>query len=87
VARPDLHAEPPALPSRLTDPVLAIAVGSAAWLAVAVVLGVLAATGVRPLDVWFGAALVGLGLGGVGMLVLGLQRRAQRRGRSAQKIL
>jgi len=80
VARPDLHAEPPALPTRLTDPVLAIAVGSAVWLVVLAVLGVLAATGARPLDAWFGAGLVGVGLGVVGLVVLGLQRRAQRRG-------
>jgi ABC-type multidrug transport system permease subunit len=87
VARLDLHAEPPPLPRRLTDPVLAIVVGSAVWLAVAVVLGVLAATGARPLDVWFGAALVGLGLGAVGLIVLGLQRRAVRRGvKWAQKL-
>ena len=80
MARPDLHAEPPALPTRLTDPVPVILAGSAIWLAVVAVLGVLAAAGVRPLDVWFGAALVGVGLGGVGLLVLGLQRRARRRG-------
>jgi len=63
VNRFDLHAEPPPLPKRLTDPVPVILVGSAVWAAVAVVLGVLAATGVRPLDVWFAATLVGVGLG------------------------
>ena len=83
----DLHAEPPPLPRRLTDPVLAILVGSAVWVAVAVVLGVLAATGVRPLDAWFYAALIGVGLGAVGLVVLTLQRRAIRRGvKGAQKV-
>ena len=83
----DLHAEPPPLPRRLTDPVPAIVVGSAVWVAVAVVLGVLAATGVRPLDAWFVAALIGIGLGGVGLVVLALQRRAIRRGvKGAQKL-
>ncbi len=83
----DLHAEPPPLPKRLTDPVPVILVGSAVWAAVAVVLGVLAATGVRPLDVWFAATLVGVGLGVVGLAVLALQRRALRRGvKGAQKL-
>jgi hypothetical protein len=87
VARLDLHAEPPPLPRRLTDPVPVIIVGSVIWVVVAVVLGVLAATGVRPLDVWFGAALVGIGLGVTGLVVLGLQRRAVRRGvKWAQKL-
>ncbi|GLZ45575.1 hypothetical protein Acsp06_17600 [Actinomycetospora sp. NBRC 106375] len=86
-ARFDLHAEPPPLPRRLTDPVPVVLVGSGIWLAVAVVLGVLALTGVRPLDVWFAAALVGVALGAVGLLVLGLQRRAVRRGvKGAQKL-
>ena len=83
----DLHAEPPPLPRRLTDPVPAVLAGSAVWAAVVVVLGVLAATGVRPLDVWFTAALVGVGLGAVGLGVLALQRRALRRGvKGAQKL-
>ena len=83
----DLHAEPPPLPKRLTDPVPVILVGSVVWAAVAVVLGVLAATGVRPLDVWFAATLVGVGLGVVGLAVLALQRRALRRGvKGAQKL-
>jgi len=87
VARLDLHAEPPPLPRRLTDPVPVILVGTAIWLAVAVVLGVLAALGVRPLDVWFAAALVGVALGGIGLVVLALQRRARRRGvKWAQKL-
>ncbi|PVZ13201.1 DUF2530 domain-containing protein [Actinomycetospora cinnamomea] len=85
--RLDLHAEPPPLPRRLTDVVPVVLAGSAIWLAVAVVLGVLAAAGVRPLDVWFAAAVVGVGLGGVGLGVLALQRRAQRRGvKWAQKL-
>ncbi|MEJ2884866.1 DUF2530 domain-containing protein [Actinomycetospora aeridis] len=84
----DLHAEPPPLPRRLTDPVPVVIAGSAVWLVVAVVLGVLAATGTRPLDVWFAAALVGVGLGAVGLGVLALQRRALQRGvRGAQKTL
>ncbi|MDD7942736.1 DUF2530 domain-containing protein [Actinomycetospora lutea] len=83
----DLHAEPPPLPRRWTDPVPAILAGSAVWVAVAVVLGVLAALGVRPLDAWFVAALIGVGLGAVGLVVLALQRRAIRRGvKGAQKL-
>ncbi|MDD7968793.1 DUF2530 domain-containing protein [Actinomycetospora lemnae] len=85
--RLDLHAEPPPLPRRLTDPVPAVLAGSAVWVVVAVVLGVLAATGVRPLDAWFAAALCGVALGGIGLGVLALQRRAVRRGvKWAQKL-
>ena len=72
--------QPPALPRRLTDPIPVILVGSAVWVVVAVVLGVLGATGARPFDAWFSASLVGIGLGLLGLLVLGLQRRAARRG-------
>ncbi|GAA4793299.1 hypothetical protein GCM10023200_31420 [Actinomycetospora chlora] len=87
MARLDLHAEPPPLPRRLTDPVPMVLAGSAVWLAVAVVLGLLAATGVRPLDVWFAAALCGVALGAIGLGVLALQRRALRRGvKGAQKL-
>lgn len=83
----DLHAEPPPLPRRLTDPVPAVLVGSALWLVALVVLGVLGLTGVRPLDAWFWAAAVGLGLGALGLGVLALQRRANRRGsKGAQKL-
>ena len=83
----DLHAEPPPLPTRTTDPVPVILAGSAVWVAVAVVLGVLAATGVRPLDAWFWASLIGVGRGAVGLGVLALQRRAIRRGvKGAQKL-
>ncbi len=79
--------EPPPLPRRLTDPVPVILAGSAVWLAALVVLGVLALTGARPLDAWFGATVVGVGLGAVGLVVLTLQRRANRRGsRGAQKL-
>jgi uncharacterized membrane protein len=79
--------EPPPLPRRLTDPVPVILVGSAVWLAALVVLGVLALTGARPLDAWFGATVVGVALGVIGLVVLGLQRRANRRGsRGAQKM-
>ena len=87
VDRLDLHAEPPPLPRRLTDPVPVILVGSAIWLAVAVVLGALAVAGPRPLDAWFAAALVGVGLGALGLGILALQRRALRRGvKGAQKL-
>lgn len=79
--------EPPPLDRRLTDPVPVILVGSAVWLAALVVLGVLALTGTRPLDAWFGATVVGVALGAIGLLVLGLQRRANRRGsKGAQKL-
>lgn len=79
--------EPPPLPVRLTDPVPVVLVGSALWLVVAVVLGVLAAVGARPLDAWFVAALIGMALGAIGLGVLALTRRAVRRGsRGAQKL-
>jgi O-antigen ligase len=79
--------EPPPLPRRLTDPVPVILAGSAVWLAALVVLGVLVLTGARPLDAWFGATVVGVALGVIGLVVLGLQRRANRRGsRGAQKM-
>jgi Protein of unknown function (DUF2530) len=87
VDRLDLHTEPPPLPRRLTDPVPVMLVGSAVWLAVAVVLGVLIAVGARPVDLWFATAIVGVGLGALGLLIIALQRRALRRGvRGAQKL-
>lgn len=83
----DLHAEPPPLPGRLTDPVPVVLAGSAVWAVAAAVLAVLAALGVRPLDAWFVATLIGVGLGAVGLVVLALQRRAIRRGvKGAQKL-
>ena len=79
--------EPPPLPARLTDPVPVVVAGSALWVVGAVVLGVLALTGVRPFDAWFFATLVGVGLGMLGLGVLALQRRAVRRGsKGAQKL-
>jgi hypothetical protein len=84
---PDAGWQPPPLPRRLTDPVPAILVGSATWLAALVVLGVLALTGTRPADVWLWACAVGVGLGAVGLGVLALQRRAGARGaRGAQNL-
>jgi hypothetical protein len=84
---PDAGWQPPPLPRRLTDPVPAILVGSATWLAALVVLGVLALTGTRPADVWLWACAVGVGLGAVGLGVLALQRRACARGaRGAQNL-
>jgi hypothetical protein len=64
-----------------------ILVGSAIWLAALVVLGALALSGTRPVDVWLWACVVGVGLGVVGLGVLTLQRRANARGaRGAQKL-
>ena len=83
----DLHAEPPPLPARLTDPVPVVLAGSVVWLVAMVVLGVLALTGTRGVDSWFWATVVGVGLGALGLGVLALQRRANRRGsRGAQKL-
>lgn len=71
----------------MTDPIPVILVGSAVWLVALVVLGVLALTRSRPLDAWFGATVVGVALGAVGLVVLALQRRANRRGtRGAQNL-
>lgn len=84
---PDGGWQPPPLPRRLTDPVPIIAAGSAGWAVAAVVLGLLAATGLRGWDAWFVATLVGVGLGALGLGVLGLQRRANRRGaKGAQRL-
>jgi hypothetical protein len=75
------------LPRRLTDPVPVILVGSAVWLVGLAVLGVLVLTGMRPVDVWLWACVVGVGLGALGLGVLTLQRRANARGaRGAQKL-
>lgn len=85
--RTDLHAEPPPLPRRLTDPVPVVLVASAGWVLAAAVLGVLGLTGARPLDIWFAACLVGIALGALGLGVLAWQRRANRRGsKGAQKL-
>jgi hypothetical protein len=85
--RLDLHAEPPPLPRRLTDPIPVVVVGSLIWLALAVALGVLVVTGVRAPDLWFTTAVAGVVVGAFGASVLGLQRRAARRGvKWAQKL-
>ena len=79
--------QPPPLPRRLTDPVLAIAVGASAWGLALLALGVLALLGTRPADAWLVACAVGLGLGALGVGVLTLQRRANRRGdKGAQRL-
>jgi hypothetical protein len=84
---PDAGWQPPPLPRRLTDPVPVILVGSAVWLVGLAVLGVLVLTGMRPVDVWLWACVVGVGLGALGLGVLTLQRRANARGaRGAQKL-
>lgn len=85
--RLDLHAEPPPLPRRLTDPLPVVLVGCALFLVLAVVLGALALAGVRPLDIWFATAVAGVVVGAFGASVLALQRRAVRRGvKWAQKM-
>ena len=79
--------QPPPLPTRLTDPVWAIGVGSALWFAGLVVLGGLAVLGARPVDAWLWACVVGAALGVLGLGVLGLQRRANARGdKGAQRL-
>ena len=79
--------QPPPLPRRLTDPVPVIAAGSALWGVGLLVLGVLALAGARPADAWLVACAVGVGLGVLGLVVLTLQRRANRRGsRGAQRL-
>jgi drug/metabolite transporter (DMT)-like permease len=78
--------DPPALPKRLSDVVTVIGLGAVVWALAAVVLLVLALTGVRPLDVWFTTCLVGVGLGAVGFGIFSWQRAAARRGsRTAQQ--
>lgn len=84
---PPANGEPPPLPARLTDPVPVVLAGSAVWALLAAVLGVLALAGTHPLGAWFAAALVGVGLGALGLGVLALQRRAARRGdKGAQRL-
>jgi cyanate permease len=80
VVEPDW--QPPALPRRLTDPVRPVLVGAVVWLVALVVL--LVVGGSTP---WVWACVVGVGLGGVGLSVLALQRRANARGsKGAQKL-
>ena len=87
VPETDLHTEPPPLPRRLTDPLPVVLVGLAVWVVVLVVLGLPALMGSRPLGVWFWAAVIGIGLGVLGLGVLAWQRRANRRGsKGAQKL-
>ena len=79
--------QPPPLAAQLTDPVPVLFVGTGVWLAGLVVLGVLALTGARPVDAWLGACVVGVALGALGLVVITLQRRANRRGsKGAQRI-
>lgn len=74
--------QPPALPRRLTDPVLPVLTAAGLWAVALVVLLVLGGPAV-----WVWACLVGIGLAGVGLGVLALQRRASARGaRSAQNL-
>lgn len=74
--------QPPPLPRRLTDPVRPVLVGVAVWVVALVVL--LVVGGPSP---WLWACVVGVALGGIGLSVLALQRRAVARGsKGAQKL-
>ena len=74
--------QPPPLPRRLTDPVRPVLVGAALWVVALVVLALVGGPGP-----WLWASVVGVGLGGIGLSVLWLQRRADARGsRGAQKL-
>ncbi|WP_018334181.1 DUF2530 domain-containing protein [Actinomycetospora chiangmaiensis] len=74
--------QPPPLPRRLTDPVPPVLVGVAVWVVALIVLAVVGGSGP-----WLWACVVGIALGGVGLGVLGLTRRANARGsKGAQKL-
>lgn len=77
--------EPPPLPRRFADTPLMLAVGSAIWAMVTLVLLVAYAVGARPLDVWFATGIAGWLLGLVGYGIFRWQRAASTRGsRGAQ---
>ena len=92
VGKPDAQIEtqksPPPLPGRLLALPPLVYVGTAAWFVAACVLAV----GHYVFDVfppiWLWTALVGAGLGLVGVPIMAWQRRASRRGsRGAQRNL
>lgn len=63
-----------------------VAVGTALWLAGAVVLLAANLVAGRPLDIWFTTCLAGTMLGGIGYGIFSWQRAAARRGsRTAQQ--
>jgi hypothetical protein len=81
----ELVIDPPPVPRRFLDTPTVVAVGSALWLAGAVVLLAARLLAGRPLGIWFTTCVAGAALGAVGYGIFSWQRAAARRGsRTAQ---
>lgn len=77
--------DPPPLPRRLADPMVAVRAATLAWFAGFLGLGSAWLVAGRPLDVWFGTCLCGWILGVVGIAILRWQRSAARRPRGRDR--
>ena len=78
--------DPPPLPHRFADTPTVVAVGVGLWLLGAVVLGLAALLGGRPLGIAFATCVAGAVLGVIGFGIFSWQRAAARRGsRTAQQ--
>lgn len=79
-------AMPPELPKPLVDLTPAVLIATALWAIALVTLVVLTVWFDYDADIWLRTAIAGLALGGVGLSIIGWQRRASRSGsRGAQR--
>ncbi len=77
---------PPELPKPLVDLTPAVVVGTSIWTVALVTLVALAVWFDVGADLWIRTSIAGVGLGGVGLGIVGWQRRASRSGsRGAQR--
>lgn len=70
----------PDLPQRLVDLEPAVVLGSLLWTGALVVFLVLEYAFGVDTGFWLGTSVAGIGLGGLGLFIVALQRRAARRG-------
>lgn len=70
----------PDLPQRLVDLEPAVVVGSLLWTGALIVFLLLEYVFKVDTGFWIGTSIAGIGLGGFGLFIVALQRRAARRG-------